>query len=142
MSADGTGGDVQGPVKLLFCLRRRADLTRAEFQEYWAGRHGTLGVERAAALGYSQYVQSHTLTIDLNDALQSGRGAPEAYDGVVELTFPSLDAIAETFSGSAGRRAARELLEDEHHFVDLAASPIFVVQERHMWPGERADRAI
>ena len=126
--------ELEGPVKLLFCLRRRSDLTREEFQAYWGGRHGTLGMERAEALGYSKYIQSHTLTIDLNLALQAGRGAPDAYDGVVELTFPSLDAIAETFSGREGRRAARELLEDEHHFVDLAASPIFVVQEHHMWP--------
>jgi len=125
---------VEGPVKLVFCLRRRPDLTRDEFQAYWGGRHGELGIANAEALGYSRYVQSHTLTIDLNDALQAGRGAPEAFDGVVELTFPSLDAIAETFSGREGRRAARELLDDEQHFVDLATSPIFVVQERHMWP--------
>ena len=125
---------VEGPVKLVFCLRRRPDLTREEFQAYWGGRHGELGIANAEALGYAKYVQSHTLTIDLNTALQEGRGAPDAFDGVVELTFPSLDAIAETFSGREGRRAARELLDDEQHFVDLASSPIFVVQERHMWP--------
>lgn len=130
---------VDGPVKLVFCLRRRPDLTREEFQDYWSGRHGQIGIANAEALGYSRYVQSHTLTIDLNLALQSGRGAPEAYDGVVELTFPSLDQIAQTFSGTEGRRAARELLDDEYNFVDLEASPIFVVQERHMWPSDPGD---
>jgi uncharacterized protein (TIGR02118 family) len=122
----------RGGVKLLFCLRRRADLTREEFQSYWHDEHGRLGVSLAGDLGYRRYVQSHTLSTPLNDALRESRGAPEPYDGVVELWFESLDAIERTFSGSAGRSAARALLRDERNFVDLGASPIFVVEERAM----------
>jgi uncharacterized protein (TIGR02118 family) len=119
-------------VKLMFCLRRRADLTRAEFQEYWQGRHGALGIELQSDLGYVRYVQSHTLDEPINDDLQASRGGPPAFDGVVELTFPSLEAVHATFRTEGGRAAARRLLEDEHHFVDIGESAIFVVHEHRM----------
>ena len=68
-------------IKLMFCLRRRSDLTREEFQEYWRGRHGTLGVSLARDLGYRRYVQSHTEPTDLNDAPGAPRSAPPAFEG-------------------------------------------------------------
>ncbi|SOD74671.1 uncharacterized protein (TIGR02118 family) [Jatrophihabitans sp. GAS493] len=120
-------------VKLLFCLRRRADLTREEFQEYWQGSHGKLGVELADDLGFIRYVQSHTLSAPLNDALQASRSAPPAYDGVVELWFESVEAVERTFSTPKGRAAARRLVEDESNFVDVSASPIFLVSEHGMY---------
>jgi uncharacterized protein (TIGR02118 family) len=120
-------------VKLVFCLRRRPDLTREQFQEYWRGSHGKLGVSLADALGFRRYVQSHTVSSPLNDALQRSRGGPPAYDGVVELWFEDVDAVQRTFSSPAGRDAARQLVEDEFTFVDVAASPIFVVEETLMY---------
>lgn len=123
-------------VKLMFCLRRRSDLTRAQFQEHWRTSHGDLGVASAGALGYRRYVQSHTADTALNDSLRASRGAPEPYDGVVELWFDDERAIAATFSSPEGRKAAQALLQDEHHFVDLEASPIFVVHEHVLVEGE------
>ena len=121
-------------IKLMFCLRRRSDLTREEFSAYWAGPHGRLGTSLAADLGYLRYVQSHTLTSELNDALQAGRKAPSAFDGVVELWFENEEAVSRTFSGKVGRAAARALLNDEHNFVDIESSPIFLVHENQLWP--------
>ncbi len=121
-------------VKLVFCLRRRADVSREQFQAYWQHNHGRLGVALAADLGYTRYVQSHTLSIGLNEALQRSRGGPPAFDGVVELWFASVDAVEKTFSSPAGRAAARRLVEDELTFVDVAASPIFLAEEKPMWP--------
>ena len=45
--------------------------------------------------------------------------------------------MQQTFSSPAGRDAARQLVEDEFNFVDVEASPIFVVEETVMF--ERAD---
>lgn len=118
----------------MFCLRRRQDLSRQQFSDYWREQHGALGVRLAEALGYDRYVQSHTLEIPLNDALQRSRGGPEAYDGVVELWFADEDVVARTFSSDAGRDAARQLVTDEFNFVDVTASPIFVVRETVMYP--------
>jgi hypothetical protein len=37
----------------------------------------------------------------------------------------------------AAIQAARDLLADEAHFIDLPGSPIFVVQEREIWSAQQ-----
>ncbi len=116
-------------VKLVFCLTRLPHLSREEFQRYWRDRHGPLVRELAGALAVRRYVQVHTLTSPLNAALRRGRDGPEEYDGVAELWFDSLEALAAAGATPAGRAAGRRLLEDERRFVDLARSPLWVAEE-------------
>ena len=37
-------------IKMIFCLRRRAELTREAFQAYWRDKHGPLVAEVACLL--------------------------------------------------------------------------------------------
>ena len=62
-----------------------------------------------------------------------GRG-PDPYDGVAELWFEDVDAIAAGLSNGAGRQAAAELLEDERRFIDLANSPLWIADEHQIVP--------
>ena len=119
-------------VKLVFCLRRQPHLTREEFQHYWLTTHGPLVRARAEAMGVLRYVQSHTLDTAANDALRAGRGGPEAYDGVAELWWDSLDGLLEGSGAGDARQAAAELLADERTFLDLANSPIFLTEEHEI----------
>ncbi len=121
-------------IKLVFCLRRRPELTREEFQEYWLTKHAPLVRERAAAVGALRYVQVHTTHQDLNDALRDGRGGPPAYDGVAELWFEDREALERSFSVDAARKAGLELLDDEENFIDLANSPIWLGEEHPIVP--------
>lgn len=120
-------------IKLFFCLRRRPDLTREQFLEHWHGIHAEIARRGAQALGAVRYVQNHTLSTPLNDSLQASRGAPAAFDGVVELWFASIDDVASTFREPDARAAIKALLADEVNFIDLEASPIFLAEEHHMW---------
>jgi uncharacterized protein (TIGR02118 family) len=117
-------------LKLVFCLRRLPHLEREEFQRYWHDTHGPLVRRHAAALRIRRYVQVHTLDDPFQDALRTGRGGPEAYDGVAELWWESRDELAAAMAEPAGQAAARELLEDERRFIDLSRSPLFVAVER------------
>jgi len=120
-------GDV---VKLVFCLRRRSDLSRDEFQRYWRETHGPLVRERQAVLGIRRYVQVHTLPAGTSSALAASRGVEdEEYDGVAELWWDSLEALGAAAASPEGRRAGAELLEDERRFLDLDRSPIFLAEE-------------
>ena len=121
-------------IKLTFCLRRRGDLTRAEFQRYWLDTHGPLVQQRARALGVRRYVQAHTLDLaGLHDAFRERNGgAPEPYDGVAELWFDSLDVLGG--DDDARRQAAAELLEDERNFIDLPNSPMWLSTEHQLVP--------
>lgn len=116
-------------VKLTFCLRRAAHLSREQFQKYWLETHGPLVRERARAIGALRYVQVHTGHDEMNAALAASRGGPEPFDGVAELWFESADAIGGSLADEAGRRAARELLEDERRFIDLERSPLWLADE-------------
>jgi len=117
-------------IKLTFCARRLANLSRAEFQRYWWETHGPLVRRYAAALHIRRYVQVHTLDHPVQDALRASRGGPEAYDGVAELWWESIDDLGAVLQDPAGREASQVLLEDERHFIDLARSPVFVGEER------------
>ncbi len=122
-------------IKLVFCLRRQAQLTREEFQRYWYENHAALVRKHAAALRIQRYVQTHTLGGPLTEALRASRGAPEEYDGVAEIWWRSEEDLAEATASQAGRAAGQELLEDERKFIDLALSPLWVCRERPILDG-------
>lgn len=121
-------------IKLTFCLRRRGDLTREQFQDYWLNVHGPLVRERAEVLSVRRYVQAHTLELGgIHRAFQKRNDdAPEPYDGVAELWFDDLDALGG--DDEARRRAGAELLADERNFIDLANSPMWLSQEHQIVP--------
>ena len=112
-------------LKLTFCLHRLPQLSREAFQDYWRDKHAPLVAKNRAALGITRYVQCHTATLDLNDALRAGRGAPEMYDGVAELWWDSLETLQAVLVSPQGQAAGQELLEDERKFIDLSRSPLW-----------------
>ena len=116
-------------VKLMFVLRRRPDLTREEFQSYWRDPHAPLVLSHAEALGIRRYVQVHTLPEEFQAGLRASRQAPEAYDGVAELWYDSLEAIAAAVATEAGQAASVVLLEDERRFIDHERSPLWFGEE-------------
>ncbi len=121
-------------VKLVFALRRLPHLTRDQFQRYWLEQHGPLVRSYAEVLGIRRYVQTHTLPDELQAALRASRGAPEPYDGVAELWYDSLEAIATAVITDQGRAAAIALLEDERRFIDHERSPLWFGEKRELIP--------
>src|SRR5262245_3028371 len=116
-------------VKLVFCLKRLPHLSLAEFQRYWREVHAPLVRSHAQALRIRRYIQLHTVDDPINAALRAGRGGPEAFDGVAELWWDSLDDLREAVASEAGQHAGLELLEDEKRFIDLARSPLWLGDE-------------
>lgn len=127
-------------IKLVFCLRRRPDMSADAFQQYWRGTHAALVEARAGVLGIRRYVQSHTADLPgLHRSLQQRNGgAPAPYDGVAELWFDSLESIRS--DDPVRRKAAEELLADERNFIDLPNSPMWFAME-HVIVGEAAGRS-
>jgi len=103
-------------VKLIYCFRRRADLSAAEFDAYWAGVHGPLG---AQIPGLRRLVQSRALDVP-------GDARPPAYDGVAELWFDDVDALLRARKSAAWRRSGL----DEANFIDPASTAYLVTEER------------
>jgi uncharacterized protein (TIGR02118 family) len=116
-------------IKLVFCLRRREDLSRGEFQRYWLEQHGPLVRSYADVLGIRRYVQVHSIDDGISMAVAGPRNSPPPYDGAAELWFDSLEALAAAGSTDEGRAAGAALLADERTFIDLESSPLFIADE-------------
>ena len=115
-------------LKLIYCLHRKPELSVEEFQRYWREVHAPLVAERAELLGIKRYIQAHTAVPEVIPVFQARNGgSPEPYDGVAEIWFESLDALAS--EDPAVQQAAADLLADEGNFIDLAQSPLWITQE-------------
>ncbi len=117
-------------IKLVFTIRRRAGMTRDDFQRYWRNEHAQLVESHAEVLRIRRYVQTHARDSDAAAAISGARGsAPGQYDGVAELWWDSVEDLLAAGSSEQGQIAAAALLEDERRFIDLPNSPIWLGEE-------------
>ena len=130
-------------IKLVYCLRRRADITPAEFHRYWRDSHGPLVTRFVEIMRARRYIQSHTLATDLNEAFRASRGLAAAYDGITEVWWNSEEDLRASMATDEGRSAYQSLLDDESKFIDFANSSVFITRENlifdsdlnHPYPG-------
>ncbi len=116
-------------------LRRRDDVAPAQFHRYWREEHGPLACRLLEPLNLRRYVQTHTLDTDLNAQLAAARGTGEAFDGVAELWWESLDDLIAAFGSEEGQHANAGLAEDEARFIDLERSSLFLTEEQVIFDG-------
>jgi uncharacterized protein (TIGR02118 family) len=116
-------------VKIVYCVRRRADVPAEKFHEYWLEKHGPLLRQYAKTLKARKYIQSHTIDTELNQRLTASRGMSEPYDGITEVWRDSIEDLQSAFVTPEGRAVDKELTEDESRFIDLADSKIFLTEE-------------
>ena len=75
-------------IVITFLLRRRADLSAAEFHHYWRDHHGPLVASHARVLGIRRYMQLHATDSPLGTAIAASRGcAPHVWDGIALVWF-------------------------------------------------------
>lgn len=122
-------------VKLVYCIRRPADLSAEEFRRYWRNDHADLVRSVAEVIGAVRYVQSHTVAPELNEVLAASRGCAEPYDGVTELWWHSLADLEAGMQSPDSLDAQRRLLEDESTFIDFSRSSVFMTEEHLVFDG-------
>jgi len=125
-----SAADLEVPLfKLVFCARRRTELTRAQFLDYWLHHHGPLFQRHAATYKALRYVQNHTAETPVNDAFREMRGLAEPYDGVGEIWWASEAEFLAVVGDPAHQDLRRMFAEDEARFIDLERSTAFFVEE-------------
>ena len=117
-------------IKLVFCIRRRPDLSLEEFSRYWSEVHAKIGRDTGNGLRVHRYVQTHRLERPENAPLRAARGADEPFDGVAEVWWKDEADMAAALQSPEGQKLAQVLLEDERNFIDLERSSIFLAEER------------
>ena len=110
-------------IKVVYCLRRRPELSVEEFQKYWLETHAEFG---ANIPGVRRYIQVHALGGDLAEMMAAGHpsGGNETFDGVAELWFEEEDL--RNLPTAEGALAA---VQDEANFIDFERSVIFLAKE-------------
>ena len=92
-------------VKLVYCLRRRADISLEEFYRYWLNTHGPKVKSMAEALRARRYIQSHTCAPELNQIFAVSRGLAPAYDGITEVWWDSVEDVKAAMASAVGAEA-------------------------------------
>lgn len=120
-------------IKLVYCITRKAGMSREDFQRTWLEDHAPLVKRYADAIGALRYVQSHTGMDDLNDAFRASRGLEPPYDGVTEIWWASRADLERGTSTPEGLEAGQALLEDEKRFIDFSKSRVFMTEEHEIF---------
>jgi uncharacterized protein (TIGR02118 family) len=109
-------------VKAIFLLKRRPDLSVAEFQKYWLGEHAPQ-IPRDA--GIVRYVQCHQIP-------ESYNADTPAFDGVAELSFEDHAAFEAYWNSD---RVQAIFAADAPRFLDAPNCVAFLAREvRLIWP--------
>jgi len=117
-------------IRLTYLLRRKPEMPIEQFQQYWREVHAPLVASHATDLNILRYIQVHTLSDFEHERLPGARGKMEpAYDGVAQLWWESMEALAAAAGTEAGRAADAALIEDERRFIDLPQSPLWLAYE-------------
>ena len=116
-------------IKLVYCLRRRADISREEFYRYWLNTHGPKVKSMADAMRARRYIQSHTCEPELNQLFAESRGSAPAFDGITEVWWDSVEELKAAMATSACAEAMATLREDESKFIDFSQSRVFMTTE-------------
>jgi hypothetical protein len=126
-------------VKLVYCLRRRADVSPEEFYRYWLNVHGPKVKDAAEAMQAVRYIQSHTCTPELNELFVASRGLPPAYDGIAEVGWNSVYDIKAAMASPVGAGAMAMLQKDESQFINFSQSRVFMTTEHLIFNRQQSE---
>ncbi len=115
-------------IKMVYCVKRRSDISQVEFRRYWLEEHGRLVRKFASTIKIRRYVQSHTIGTETNELLKISKGTSEPYDGIAEIWWDSWEGFAAAASPE-GIAADQILMEDEKKFIDHSLSSVFFTEE-------------
>ena len=129
-------------MKISYCMRRKAHLSRREFQDYYRKNHTrVLTPEETQELSMVRYCQLHVVDEEVNDLLDSNRGGEPSFDAVAEIWVESEETWRNSWLGEGGQAALDKLKLDEKNFVDWSRSVIFMSRELVMMDGPVATAA-
>ena len=107
-------------VKAIIFIKRRKDMTREQFKEYWLTQHSKLEKENVEKNWVKKIVASFALD---DESLP----APP-FDGMVELYFDSIEDMKKDVQGPQ----RQIMLADEENFCDHSEKQVVVLTEEYL----------
>ncbi len=116
-------------IKMIFCVKKRDDISAEAFTDYWLNTHAPLVKSQREALQMKRYSQRHSGYVELEQQAIASRGMSPGYDGFAEVCWDNIETLANALSSEAGLAASALLAEDEARFIDLSKSTIAFTEE-------------
>ncbi|MGE8318585.1 MAG: EthD domain-containing protein [Comamonas sp.] len=111
--------------KCMALLRKRADISREQFEDYYRHHHAVL--IRRLLPGLVDYRSNF---IDLAGAFVFPDAAPIDFDVITEMWFEDRAAYERFVAKAAEPAIAEQIARDEEHLFERGASRMFVVDEQ------------
>lgn len=109
-------------VNVVYCMRRRADLTPEQFLDHWGKVHAPIVTDNLAVLrlvGYQRIVpRSH----EMSPQIERRNLSQPPYDGIALLTWANEEDLSLSLRDPQALEVQRALARDETLFVDAERS--------------------
>lgn len=111
-------------IKVVGLLKRRADLSPAQFRDYYERHHRLLG---------EKYLTGHAVKYTRRYLLPQARGlsADQAspFDVILEIWYPDQAALDAAHAVLSAPQVQAEIMADEEQLFERAANRFFTVDE-------------
>ena len=115
-------------IRFIHCMKRRPELSVAEFREYWNSQEfNDLTNKIVELLGAVSVMHNLTFNIELNNELMKERGSEEPYDGIIEVWFENA-ADLDKLDTEAAEKIFAEMTTYQSQFTDFHASKRFFTE--------------
>jgi hypothetical protein len=116
-------------IRLITCIKRKADLSPKEFRDYWDDPQFKLLFDRVASLLEPlKLSRKLTLQVSANIRIMQSRKTKEPYDAVIEWWFNSASQLAPLIAKPEAHAALKEMMKYQSQFVDFGISPSFFTE--------------
>lgn len=120
-------------INVVYCMRRRADLTLQQFLDHWAKVHAPIVTRNLEVLRLAGYQRVEPRTHEMSPQIERRSISQAPYDGIAILTWASEADLRLSLSDPQALDVQRELARDERLFVDATNSCRWVAEAiRHL----------
>ena len=116
-------------IKVIYCIRRKAELSPEAFQDYWKNVHGQLLMEHRHTLRLAGYVQTSPTVNAYSVSVERKHMLDTPYDGVAELYWGSEQDMKHAFESNEARCVQKMLADDEQNFIEHSRSARWIARE-------------
>jgi hypothetical protein len=120
-------------VNVVYCMRRRKDLTLEQFLDHWGRVHAPIVMGNLAVLRLAGYQRIEPRSHQMSPQIERRNVSQAPYDGIALLTWASEEDLQQSLTDPKALEVQRALARDEKLFVDAESSCRWVAEAvRHL----------
>jgi len=120
-------------INVVYCMRRRADLTLQQFLDHWGNVHAPIVMRNLAVLRLAGYQRIEPRVHEMSPQIERRNISAAPYDGIAMLSWATEEDLQRSLTDPQALDVQRELARDEKLFVDATTSCRWVAEAiRHL----------